>query len=247
MNKETLFNKILTQLCNYVVFSLIFPVSITKSNTSHESHVKTSFQGNSHLLKRWSFIFEPTAPRRATSVFLTFRVSHCIKLPGSPDRCHGGKMDHPIFDGRKTTCKCYWFWNFLFLMSKVPIKMGILMVSKIKFGEIWDFLCYECYLSLAEDTRFRTKLYVIVCIYIYILDPPPTQDARQCCSYIAFLGSGSPIILATVTGWGVHPIYDILYIYIQSYQINRLIKEVTTIKNPFLQKKNNPLGVSPAH
>lgn len=219
MNKETLFNKILTQLC-----TLFFPESFSCFNHKIKQEKTTTwatnlmwkhhFKGNSHLLKRWSFIF-PTAPRRATSVFLTFRVSHCIKLPGSPDRCHGGKMDHPIFDGRKTTCKCYWFWNFLFLMSKVPIKMGILMVSKIKFGEIWDFLCYECYLSLAEDTRFRTKLYVIVCIYIYIyiLDPPPTQDARQCCSYIAFLGSGSPIILATVTGWGVHPIYDILYIY----------------------------------
>lgn len=172
MNKETLFNKILTQLC-----TLFFPESFSCFNHKIKQEKTTTwatnlmwkhhFKGNSHLLKRWSFIF-PTAPRRATSVFLTFRVSHCIKLPGSPDRCHGGKMDHPIFDGRKTTCKCYWFWNFLFLMSKVPIKMGILMVSKIKFGEIWDFLCYECYLSLAEDTRFRTKLYVIVCIYIYI-------------------------------------------------------------------------------
>ena len=152
------------------VIMLFFPwfFLFQSQNQTHHTNLmwKHHFKGNSHLLKRWSFIF-PTAPRRATSVFLTFRVSHCIKLPGSPYRCHGGKMDHPIFDGRKTTCKCYWFWNFLFLMSKVPIKMGILMVSKIKFGEIWDFLCYECYLSLAEDTRSRTKLYVIVCIYIY--------------------------------------------------------------------------------
>ena len=172
MNKETLFNKILTQLC-----TLFFPESFSCFNHKIKQEKTTTwatnlmwkhhFKGNSHLLKRWSFIF-PTAPRRATSVFLTFRVSHCIKLPGSPD----GSFSTPTFDGRKTTCKCYLLWNCLFLMSKVPIKMGILMVSKMKFGKIWDFLCYECYVSLAEDTRFRTKWYVIVYIYIHIGSAP---------------------------------------------------------------------------
>ena len=168
-------------------------------------------------------VFFPTAPRHATSVFLTFRVSHCIKLPGSPD----GSPPQLLMGF--TTCKCYWLWNFLLLWVKYPSKIGILIVSKMKFGEIWDFLCYECHVILAKGTRFRPKSYVIVYIYIYIyfrwrtywIRAPPTQDARQCCSY-TFLGSGSLWFLRLFLG-GAYIQYMIYYSSDKAYLTLRII------------------------
>ena len=61
-------------------------------------------------------VFFPTAPRHATSVFLTFRVSHCIKLPGSPDG-----SPPQLFDGIYDM-QMLLVMEFSIAMSKVPIK-----------------------------------------------------------------------------------------------------------------------------
>ena len=64
-------------------------------------------------------------------------------------------------------------------------------------------------------------------VYVYSLGLPPTQDASHHQDYYIFSREPYKPSFATVTGWGVDPMYSIytgflLYIDIEQYRINRI-------------------------
>ena len=55
--------------------------------------------------------------------------------------------------------------------------------------------------------------YIYILQVAYILDPRPPHPGCQTMLQLHYIFRiGKPMILATVSGWGVHPIYDILCI-----------------------------------
>ena len=119
--------------------------------------------------------------------------------------------------------------EFSIAMSKVPIKNR-------DFDSIQDEIWRDLGFSLLWVPCYFGKGYTIsaeiicYCIHIYIyfrwrtywIRAPPTQDARQCCSYITFLGSGSLWFLRLFLG-GAYIQYMIYYSSDKAYLTLRII------------------------
>ena len=109
--------------------------------------------------------------------------------------------------------------EFSIAMSKVPIKNRDF--DSIQ-DEIWRDLgfsllwvpCYfgKGYTISAEIICYCIHIYIYTSGGVHIGSAPPHPGCQTMLQLHYIFRIGKPMILATVSGWGVHPIYDILCI-----------------------------------